>query len=1212
MYEDFSQHTDVLKFNYDASTASGGSGTVLRLVPASASKRGSVFNIERVSLQDERSFSAYFTFRLHGQGGYSDGGNSAGGDGFVFTVQTSSNSVASSGGTLGYGSIPESVGIEFDTWRNTEDAHNDASNNHVAVNLNGNMKDPVAYQDVTGIDFKSGSIVHAWVDYNGPLGLIEVRVAETSDRPAAAVLVHPLTQKLTAVLGSDDVYVGFTSATGGSYQNHDILSWYFTNRFDPIDVANNEYKQAPSGYLLDVSPVAQTDGSVEVTVTASGGSHNDNVPIRLSTDDPNAEVDPAEAVTDSAGQAVVRIVSVDGESVATTLTAEGPGGVVRRAAISVPGRTAPPLESDIEANATNGIVTVSGVPVGAIVRLYDSEGGLITQEISAAGGRLEIPVSDPALSPGDSIGVSFQAAPKAESAIVYADPRYRTSAPAAEAIEADAESDKVTIADVPEGGVAIVYDENGNELGRGTNPGPGSGVVVVITPDLEPGDALEVTVAVPGEQESEPTGAVAKARSRVPAPPDVRFVGIADRRIEMVNVPAGAEVRIYDLAGTLIGQGTNGLGTTGEALIEPIDLDSLAAVRISYMEPDKLESERLTVVIDEIAKALLDDAVRELEIGYQSGDTWESVTLPIFVASVGKHSAAVQWVSSKPAVVELADPAGGTIAAAVHRKAQDESVILTATVSRDGLSAARTFLVIVKAEGISKTATPNVRTVELQSEDEEAPSGAVPVTRIELSDGAVIDKVVLEPAVAQSFVAHPPTHDRVAALIVDEAPGDAADEYAIEVPGEAVRLLAESGISLRVSTAFGTVELAAPVLTAMSENGLDLFFRIVPVKDGATQADVRNRLRNDPAVAALAAGGKTAVPAGTPMRIQANYTGYATTVGLPLGALGTVVPGGNADEYYDSLRIYILHSDGDVEATRPTLLPEEESIAFEVDKFSVFSLFRLVAASGGSSGSGGTGGTGGTGGGSGQGEAEENAAGENSSGTGDDGAAETDNHPSRETSGGYVQGYPDGLFRPEAEVTRAEAAVMLARLRGLTEAGGYASLYPDVSEAHWAASPIERLSGLGLLIGDNRGRFRPADSITRREMATIVERWLREVSGANASTDADASFAGAGETPFADVAAADWAAEAIAAAYEAGAMTGYPDGRFEPARRLTRAEIVVVLNRLTGRSDILSVVEPSWQDVSRGHWAFGAIEAATRSLLPTEAVIPVAPTTGAE
>src|SRR5690606_2214235 len=88
---------------------------------------------------------------------------------------------------------------------------------------------------------------------------------------------------------------------------------------------------------------------------------------------------------------------------------------------------------------------------------------------------------------------------------------------------------------------------------------------------------------------------------------------------------------------------------------------------------------------------------------------------------------------------------------------------------------------------------------------------------------------------------------------------------------------------------------------------------------------------------------------------------------------------------------------------------------------------------------------------------------------------------------GYIAGYPDGLFHMDAKISRAETAAILARLMNPGKAAA-AAAYTDLEAGHWAADAVQRLSAANILSGDPDGRFRPNDGVTRAEMAMIAAR----------------------------------------------------------------------------------------------------------------------------
>lgn len=206
-------------------------GNVLRVTPATYSQAGSVFSTSPVSLAANVSFSTAFQFRFTSAGGACDG-QGCGADGLVFIVQTNSNNVGGDGGGIGYLGVPNSVGIEFDTWNNG--AIDGGSSNHVGIDVGGSV-DSLVRAEVTEADMNNGAIWNAWIDYNGVTDLLEVRLGESSIRPASPIL--SITRDLVGDLGTTNAFVGFSSGTGAAFANHDVLSWTFIDNYAPIGSA---------------------------------------------------------------------------------------------------------------------------------------------------------------------------------------------------------------------------------------------------------------------------------------------------------------------------------------------------------------------------------------------------------------------------------------------------------------------------------------------------------------------------------------------------------------------------------------------------------------------------------------------------------------------------------------------------------------------------------------------------------------------------------------------------------------------------------------------------------------------------------------------------------------------------------------------------------------------------------------------------------------
>ncbi|MDE7010286.1 MAG: S-layer homology domain-containing protein [Oscillospiraceae bacterium] len=88
---------------------------------------------------------------------------------------------------------------------------------------------------------------------------------------------------------------------------------------------------------------------------------------------------------------------------------------------------------------------------------------------------------------------------------------------------------------------------------------------------------------------------------------------------------------------------------------------------------------------------------------------------------------------------------------------------------------------------------------------------------------------------------------------------------------------------------------------------------------------------------------------------------------------------------------------------------------------------------------------------------------------------------------GLMTGYDDATFRPRDTVSRAEALVMLWRLRG-SPAADSAPAFMDVSEAAWYAGAVRWAASESIVLGTGTGRFAPGEMLTHRQLNTILQR----------------------------------------------------------------------------------------------------------------------------
>jgi len=181
----------------------------------------------------------------------------------------------------------------------------------------------------------------------------------------------------------------------------------------------------------------------------------------------------------------------------------------------------------------------------------------------------------------------------------------------------------------------------------------------------------------------------------------------------------------------------------------------------------------------------------------------------------------------------------------------------------------------------------------------------------------------------------------------------------------------------------------------------------------------------------------------------------------------------------------------------------------------------------------------------------------------------------------YIMGYANGGFKPAQNITRAELAAIVGRITGMTEG---AAAFSDVKNGSWASTVVGPAAASGIMTGYSNGTFKPNASITRGELAAALAKLLPQ-------SGLDASIQAAG---FSDLAANHWAAAPAAELQAAGVVTGYADGSFKPEQNVTRAEAVTMINRLIGLDGSTALPgAASWNDVADTYWAYDAVRAAS-------------------
>ncbi|WP_225340593.1 S-layer homology domain-containing protein [Lysinibacillus capsici] len=432
-------------------------------------------------------------------------------------------------------------------------------------------------------------------------------------------------------------------------------------------------------------------------------------------------------------------------------------------------------------------------------------------------------------------------------------------------------------------------------------------------------------------------------------------------------------------------------------------------------------------------------------------------------------------------------------------------------------------------------------TVNVESSNGKAVSKTT-IKRLVDVDGLVKDEVILTEASVLETINKLKEEKSDQARIVIPNSQDNVKQVDISIPNNIVTLLKESRLNLEISAYDVSVNVSNESLATFSDN---LYFRLIPLKGQAEQSQVEERAKKESIVQEIANSSFSKV-LGQPMKIETNMQNRPVLLTLPL-------PTDITQEQLNHLAIYIEHSDGTKEVVRGKVVEYQKGITglqFEVNKFSTFSILYLP-------------------------EKEEVK------------------EPTTEgvTHLPYIQGYPDGTFRPNAPVTRAQMASMFARQLTGNAIPQAKATYTDTFQ-HDAKDAIEFAKEKGLFKGVTATNFNPNGLITRAQIATVAARWIEQQCVER--PDADFCPSTSQSPAFKDVSVHHWAVKAIDTVNAAEIMTGITADTFNPDGFLTRAQAVKVLNRLFERQVFSEDQIPLFKDVPKHHWAFYEIQEAAK------------------
>jgi hypothetical protein len=158
---------------------------------------------------------------------------------------------------------------------------------------------------------------------------------------------------------------------------------------------------------------------------------------------------------------------------------------------------------------------------------------------------------------------------------------------------------------------------------------------------------------------------------------------------------------------------------------------------------------------------------------------------------------------------------------------------------------------------------------------------------------------------------------------------------------------------------------------------------------------------------------------------------------------------------------------------------------------------------------------------------------------------------------GYVYGYPDGVFQPNSQITRAEVAAIMDKVLNLAPYTPQSPTFTDVKPDDWFYQAVETANHAGIEIGYHDGAFHPNAPISRQEIACVLVQALGKSQLADSNAQAVTKFLD-------DRDIAWWSRGFIYVALQEGIVRGYPDNTYRPENMNTRAEACAMIEKFLG------------------------------------------------
>lgn len=156
---------------------------------------------------------------------------------------------------------------------------------------------------------------------------------------------------------------------------------------------------------------------------------------------------------------------------------------------------------------------------------------------------------------------------------------------------------------------------------------------------------------------------------------------------------------------------------------------------------------------------------------------------------------------------------------------------------------------------------------------------------------------------------------------------------------------------------------------------------------------------------------------------------------------------------------------------------------------------------------------------------------------------------------GYYKGVSSKEFAPDAMMTRAMFVTILSRYDN-TALKANESAYVDVPAGTWYTGAVNWAAYNGIVEGKGSGKFDPDGYVTREEMCTIIDRYVKSAGIELKAQSGSVSFKDSSSI-------SSWASGEVQNCVKYGLVTGYPDGTFQPKATVTRAQVAAVIYRLS-------------------------------------------------